>query len=260
MLKSLSKLILIILTFVITTSMYANNSEETHKKYTYVLVHGSSGGGWDWKGMDDLLSSRGHKVYRPTLTGLGEKMHLSNPDINLTTHVTDVVNHILFENMENVILVGHSYGGMVITGVMDRIPGRIKHAIFLDATVPNHGNSAQDLFGAAGPKYKLKEGIMHFSWLRESDPIPRDVPQSLKTYNEPVSFNNPDALKLPATYIAFIKNAEAVKKRKKSPSWINAKARHWTIRTLISDHNAQRSHRIELADLLEISPNDKNTH
>ncbi len=209
--------------------------------------------------MDDLLSFRGHEVYRPTLTGLGEKMHLSSPEINLTTHVNDVVNHILFKNLHSIVLVGHSYGGMVITGVMDRIPGRIKHAIFLDAAVPKHGSSAQDLWGAVRGKHKVIDGIMYFSWLDESRAIPRDVPQSLKTYSEPVSFINPLALKLPATFIAFIQNEQAKEKLMQDSSWKNAKARHWTIRTLVSDHNAQHSHRKELADLLEISPDDRNT-
>jgi pimeloyl-ACP methyl ester carboxylesterase len=87
-------------------------------QYTYVLVHGASGGGWDWKTMDELLTADGHTVYRPTLTGLGENVHLSNPDIDLTTHINDIANVILFEDLKDVVLVGHSYGGMVITGVI----------------------------------------------------------------------------------------------------------------------------------------------
>jgi pimeloyl-ACP methyl ester carboxylesterase len=105
-------------------------------QYTYVLVHGFSGGGWDWRTMDEILTADGHTVYRPTLTGLGERVHLSSPEIDLTTHIDDVENLILFENLKDIVIVGHSYGGVVITGVMDRVPARIKHAIFLDALVP----------------------------------------------------------------------------------------------------------------------------
>ena len=91
-------------------------SEAVH--YTYVIVHGASGGGWDWRTMDELLTAGGHTVYRPTLTGLGEKMHLANADINLTTHIDDIANVILFEDLDEVVLVGHSYGGMVITNLI----------------------------------------------------------------------------------------------------------------------------------------------
>src|SRR4051812_19715506 len=77
---------------------------------TYVIVHGATGGGWDWKTVAGLLEAKGHEVYRPTLTGLGERVHLSNGEINLTTHVMDIVNVILFEDLHDVVLVGHSYG------------------------------------------------------------------------------------------------------------------------------------------------------
>jgi pimeloyl-ACP methyl ester carboxylesterase len=87
---------------------------------TYVIVHGAFGGGWDWRKVDDLLSAGGSPVFRPTLTGLGARVHLATRETGLTTHVTDVVNEFLFENLTDVVLVGHSYGGMVISGVADR--------------------------------------------------------------------------------------------------------------------------------------------
>ena len=94
--------------------------------HTFVIVHGAWGGGWAFREVDRLLTADGHKVYRPTLTGQGEKVHLATRDTNLTTHVTDIVNVILFEDLHDVVLVGHSYGGMVITGVMDRVPQPLK--------------------------------------------------------------------------------------------------------------------------------------
>lgn len=227
-------------------------SEKPH--YTFVIVHGSSGGGWDWKMMDRLLTKRGHTVYRPTLTGLGERMHLNSPKIDLTTHVTDIVNVILFEDLRDVILVGHSYGGMVITGVMDRIPRRISHVVFLDAAIPEDGESAADLWPSIISDSRVVDGIVYFSWLDPTYPVPGDVPQSLRTLTEPVSFNNPEAILLPATFIAFIANEQTLEARAAEHSWQNAKARGWSIHTLDSDHNAQRSHPQELAALLEAAP------
>lgn len=219
--------------------------------YTFVLVHGASGGGWDWKTMDQLLTGRGHVVYRPTLTGLGEKVHLNSPEIDLTTHVTDIANVILFEDLSEVVLVGHSYGGMVITGVMDRIPQRISHAVFLDAAVPDDATSTADLWPSIVSGHDVVDGVVYFSWLDPGNPVPGDVPQSLKTFTEPVSFNNPQALKIPATYVAFIGEAQTAEARSSETSWKNAEARGWTIQTLESDHNAQRSHPAELVALLE---------
>lgn len=228
--------------------------------YTYVLVHGASGGGWDWKTMDELLTAEGHTVYRPTLTGLGEKMHLSNADIDLTTHITDIVNVILFEELQDVVLVGHSYGGMVITGVMNQVPERIRHAVFLDAGAPEDGMSAQDLWGIVSDSsgHEIVDGIVYFNWLDSNSPLPRDVPQSLKTLTEPVAFNNPLALALPVTFIAYVQPGQSLEERAADPSWQNASARNWMIRTLESDHNAQRSHPQELADMLQAAPGDRN--
>lgn len=223
-------------------------------QYTYVLVHGSSGGGWDWRTMDEILTAEGHTVYRPTLTGLGERVHLSSPDIDLLMHINDIVNLILFENLQDIVIVGHSYGGVVITGVMDRVPERIRHAVFLDALVPGDGMSVQDLRGDDPPFFRVEDGMMYFNWLEPEAPLPRDVPQSLKTYTEPVSFDNPAALKLPATFIAFIAPNQTIEQRSAEPSWKRAEERGWTIQTLASGHNAQRSHPKELAAMLIAAP------
>jgi pimeloyl-ACP methyl ester carboxylesterase len=218
--------------------------------YTYVLVHGASGGGWDWKPMDQLLSAEGHTVYRATLSGLGERAHLASPDINLTTHINDVANLILFEELEQVVLVGHSYGGMVITGLMDRMPENIKQVFFLDAFVPADGMAAVDLWGDLSA-HKIVDGMVHFSWLDKRRPVPGDVPQSYKTLTESVSFSNPLALELPVTYVPFVGGvAEGKVRAGLDPSWKRAVTRGWTVKVLESDHNAQRSHPRELAELL----------
>ncbi|MDN4504290.1 alpha/beta hydrolase [Alteromonadaceae bacterium BrNp21-10] len=235
---------------VFSFSGLANTTPENEHN-TYILVHGATGGGWDWKGIDDRLTTNNHQVYRPTLTGLGEKVHLANPEINLTTHINDVVNLILFENLNNVVLVGHSYGGMVITGVMDRIPERIAYVIFLDAVVPDDGMSANDVFGSSFPDEMIIDGQIHFPWLNAEQTYPKDVPQSLKTFTEPVSFNNPKALALPATYVAFVSPKDIELRKSRDSSWKRAKERGWKIVTLDSDHNAQRTHPEELVSLLQ---------
>ncbi len=224
-----------------------HNQKQT---YTYVLVHGASGGGWDWKNIDQLLSAEGHSVYRATLTGLGERAHLASPEITLTTHIDDVANVILFEALENVVLVGHSYAGMVITGVMDRLPEKISQVFFLDAFVPADGMAAVDLWEDL-PGHQVVDGMVHFAWLDKRRPVPGDVPQSYKTLSEPVSFSHPQALKLPVTYVPFIDGAIQGKFRSAfDSSWKRAVERGWAIKTLESDHNAQRSHPRALADLL----------
>ncbi|HUZ73978.1 MAG TPA: alpha/beta hydrolase [Stellaceae bacterium] len=111
----------------------------------FVLVHGAWHGGWCWRRVADRLTARNHRVFTPTLTGLGERSHLLSADVNLSTHVTDIVNVLRWEELSNVVLCGHSYGGMVVTGVADRAPERIATLVYLDAFVPESGQSMQDL-------------------------------------------------------------------------------------------------------------------
>ena len=227
---------------------------------TFVIVHGATGGGWDWKKVDKLLSANHHIVYRPTLTGLGEKYHLNKLDINLTTHINDIVNLILFEDLHDIILVGHSYGGMVITGVMDRIPERIQHVTFLDAMVPNDGMSMID-GKPLHREFKIVDGLIHFPWVDSSLPFPRDVVHPLKTYTEQVSYKNPKAIKLNVTYVAFIPKGTSKTERAAGsfwPSWLRAKKRNWTKRTFEGGHTVYRSKPIKFTTMLEATINDRN--
>lgn len=114
---------------------------------TYVLVHGGGHGGWCYQFVATRLRQRGHDVYTPTLTGLGERSHLLHPDIDLNTQITDVVQVLEYEDLTDVILVGHSYGGMVITGVADRVPERLANLVYLDAAYPQSGQSLVDVAG-----------------------------------------------------------------------------------------------------------------
>jgi len=111
---------------------------------TFVLVHGAWSGGWKWRFVAPILQRAGHEVFRPTLTGLGERAHLARPDIDLDVHVQDIVGLLEMEDLRDVALVGHSYGGMVVTGVAERAAGRIRRLVHLDAFVPENGKCALD--------------------------------------------------------------------------------------------------------------------
>ena len=111
----------------------------------FVLVHGTWGGGWQWRPVAERLRARGHRVFTPTLTGLGERAHLVTPATDLDTHVTDIANVIAWEELSDIALVGTSYGGLVIAGVADRMPERIRSLVFLDAALPQEGRCMLDL-------------------------------------------------------------------------------------------------------------------
>lgn len=114
---------------------------------TYVICHGAWSGGWSWKKIRVLLAQAGHTVFIPTYTGLGDRAHLTHPMIDLETHIQDVMSVIEYEALSDFVLVGHSYGGMVVTGVADRVPQLIRHLVYLDAFVPDDGQSLNDLTG-----------------------------------------------------------------------------------------------------------------
>ncbi|CAN5913740.1 alpha/beta hydrolase [soil metagenome] len=109
----------------------------------FVLVHGGWGGGWEWTPVSRLLRNRGHDVFTPTLTGLGERAHLGS-EIGLADHIQDVLAVFTFEELRDVVLCGHSAGGMVVTGVADRLPEQIRLLVYLDAFVPRDGQALQD--------------------------------------------------------------------------------------------------------------------
>ena len=130
---------------------------------TYVLVHGGGHGGWCYQRVARLLRAAGHEVYTPTLTGLGERSHLLSAAIDLDLHITDVVQVLHSEDLHDVILVGHSYGGMVITGVADRAADRIGGVVYLDAATPVNGQSLVDVAGpvinAVRPMGEVVDGV-----------------------------------------------------------------------------------------------------
>lgn len=140
---------------------------------TFVVAHGAWSSGWAWKKMNPLLAARGHRLYTPSYTGLGERAHLARPEIDLDTHITDVVNVLVYEDLRDVVLVGHSYGGMVATGVADRARERLARLVYLDAFVPEDGQSLADLTGGAE---RLRASAVD-GWRVPPNPVPADTPE-----------------------------------------------------------------------------------
>jgi pimeloyl-ACP methyl ester carboxylesterase len=217
-----------------------------------VIVHGAWGGGWAFRRVDALLRAKGCNVYRPQLTGQGERVHLARPDIGLDTHIEDVVNMILYEDLHDVILVGHSYGGMVITGVADRIPDRIRRLVYLDAFVPNDGESMQSLLGAHWSDIPplTENGFVVPKWVKPDQPPPHDVPQSLKTMTDPIVLRNELAHALPGTYILTVAKGHRPEDDEFFAQSQRARARGWPVLILTADHNPQWSEPEKLAQML----------
>jgi pimeloyl-ACP methyl ester carboxylesterase len=181
---------------------------------TFVLVHGAWHGGWCYAQVARLLRGAGHEVYTPTHTGVGERSHLADFHITLSTHIRDVVNVIEYENLSDVILCGHSYGGMVITGVAAAVGERIRTLFYLDAFVPEDGQSLFDLVPAdtrdeflrlvkstSGRLPPIPAGAFN---VNEKDAAWVDAtcrPQSLLTFTEGVRFSGKEAAVRNRTYV-----------------------------------------------------------
>lgn len=239
----------------------ATTLEAQSARQTYVLVHGAWGGGWTYRTVDSMLTAAGYRVYRPTLTGLGERVHLATPQVGLSTHITDIVNVLLFENLRDVVLVGHSYGGMVVTGVADRVPERIRHLVFIDALVPEDGESL--LTASRGTRLEgfarrsvesAQDGFIVPTWVATRAPRPTDVRQPVLTFTEPVSFKNPAAHRIPATYILTVEPGRAEQEDDFAAFGQRAKSRGWSYRVLRANHTPERSAPAQLTALLRAIP------
>ena len=182
---------------------------------TFVLVHGAWTGGWIWRRVRPLLRAAGHEVFSPTLTGLGERAHLASHEIGLHTHIDDVFGLLEYEELRRVVLVGHGYGGMVITGVADRVPEWLSGLVYLDAAVPRDGEAMFDLLGK-----QVRRPYLRSSWATGEGwriPIPPDyagltgpdarwvhsyaVGQPVETFEEPLRLHNPVPARLPHSYL-----------------------------------------------------------
>jgi pimeloyl-ACP methyl ester carboxylesterase len=181
---------------------------------TFVVAHGAWSAGWAWRKMRPPMQAAGHALVTPTHTGLGERAHLSHADIDLDTHVGDVLNVLAFEDLRHVILIGHSYGGMVATGVADRARDAVDRLIYLDAFAPDDGESLFDLVPQAHAEtMRAKAAADGEGWRVPPNPMPPDtptedrawadprrVPQPIKTFETKLSLKN-GPLTLPRHYI-----------------------------------------------------------
>lgn len=177
---------------------------------TFVLVHGAWAGAHGWRHVRKLLAADGHEVFTPSLTGIGERVHLSGAQVDLTTHVNDVVNQIVFEDLRDIVLVGYSYGGVVVTGAVEHVHDRVRELVFLDAFVPADGDSAFDALRLSGPELiglgddwlvpppaRDYDDPDEAAWQR-----PRRVSHPLRCFTEPVRLTTPlEAREFGLTYI-----------------------------------------------------------
>lgn len=250
-------LILIVLVFNV-------NAQSAGKQPVFVLVHGAFHGGWCWQRVSKELRAKGDLVYTPTLTGLAEHKNTLNDKIDLNTHIDDIVNFIIAEDLHNVILVGHSYAGAVIAGVADRIPERLSKLIFLDAMLMENGQSALDVspddirayFIKATNEYDKGLSIPFFTsdffgvtnatdikWVNE-----RLTNQPFKTFSQPLVLKHAYGNHLPLTYIACTQpELRAIKpfadKTKSS--------KNWKYLELKTGHDAMITMPVELSNMLQ---------
>jgi pimeloyl-ACP methyl ester carboxylesterase len=216
-------------------------SEPAAKPPVLVSVHGAWAGGWQMKKVAPLLEAHGWKVLRPSLPGLGEHHHLASPAIGLDDHINDIVNYILFEDLHDIILLGHSYGGMVITGVADRIPDRIARLVYLDAFLPEDGESVMTIrkSGSLDVQKMTKDGFVIPTWVQPGKLPPKDVPHPLKTFTDPISLKNPAAAKVPGTYILTVDPGQKPEDDTFFASSERARARGWPVIIMEADHVPQ---------------------
>lgn len=226
---------------------------------TYVLVHGAWGGAQTWRSVRPLLWAAGHEVFTPSLTGIGEREHLASPQVSLSTHVDDVVGTIHFEGLHDIVLLGFSYGGMVVTGALERVADQVREIVYLDAMLPSDGQSAFDLVGRRLPPDE------HVPWAvaglpREfEDPaegafhLARRSLQPVRTLTEPVRLTRPlEDLPLGRTYVKALGDPrspsgpdafyDAADRVRDDPRWRYVES--------TSNHMIPQNRPRELADLL----------
>jgi pimeloyl-ACP methyl ester carboxylesterase len=203
---------------------------------TVVLAHGAWSSAWAWKKVRPLMAAAGHTFFTPSYTGLGEREHLANPSNDLDTHIRDVLGVIDAEELNDFVLMGHSYGGMVATGVADRARERISQLIYLDAFVPKNGQSLSDLVPPEQGQRMKDSAAQGDGWRVSPNPTPGDTspddmawvsrhrrPQSLKCFEQKLQITAEPSM--PRAYIQCMKYAEHgpfnqfAKRAKSEPGW-----------------------------------------
>lgn len=230
---------------------------------TFVLVHGAWHGGWCWSRVVDILRSRGHRVTTPTLTGLGERSHLLSTSVNLALHIDDVINHLVWEDLRQVILVGHSYGGVPVIGAADAVRERISKLVFLDAAILQQGEAAFDLLPKAVVEARVAAAVeingclalpagdvANLGITRPEDVAfvnGRLTPHPLATYRDALALKGPVGNGLPIAYVACTAPAY------KSVDMCHRRARDagWPVYELATGHDAMVTDPLDTANLLE---------
>jgi len=243
---------------------------------TFVLVHGGWHGGWCWQKVIPFLEEASHEVYAPTLTGLAERASELSPDVGLDTHIQDIVGLLEEKNLHGVILVGHSYGGMVITGVVDQVPERIAHLVYLDTFMPRDGESLAAISPmvicllrkqaqAHGDGWRVDPLGSPYGVTRDPDRswlLSKLTPQPLKTLEQPLHLKIPAIVSTkPRTHIyctsgdffsSFMQHLQVYReipypwRRRALPP----REAGWRLRQLPTGHDAMITAPRELADLL----------
>ena len=226
----------------------------------FVLVHGAWHGGWVWQRVAPLLRKAGHEVHAPTLTGVSDRAHLLHPGVGLSTHVTDVVSLISAYDLTDVVLVGHSYGGQVITGVADVLPDRVAKRVYLDAFAGDSGEAAVELQPSdiAG-HYRHSVAEQGFGWLIPvrslakmgvTDPAdvewlaPRLTPHPWLSFTEKLSLSGAVS-SVPAEFIECVGWMRVFRGMRE-----RAESRGWPVHEIATGHEAMVTAPAELASLL----------
>ena len=228
---------------------------------TFVLVHGAWHGSWCWKRVRRALQALGHDVFTPTLTGVGERSHLLSPQVDLGTHIDDVINLIQWEELSNVVLCGHSYGGCVISGVVDRVPERIAALVYLDAFLLDGGQSLHDTLPAAQRDLQLDLARrVGDGW--KVPPIPAEVfnvnaadrtwvdrqctMQPLATFQQAIKLSSGQNTRQNTTFIL----ATGFNDSPFPPFYDRAKGKGWTTMTIACGHDVMLDRPEELTSTL----------
>lgn len=228
---------------------------------TFVLVHGTGAGGWCWQRVARRLRAAEFEVYAPTLTGLGDRSHLADCGVNLQTHVRDIAGLLFYEDITDAVLVGHSYGGMVVTGVAPLVPERLRLIVYLDAYVPDAGQSEADLW-TPEMRNEILGGPEGGKGLRSPPPASlmgiadpalarwyaaRVTPHPLGSFTQPVPHGTTASDAVPRAYISC---TDGPLVSLFGPVAARARSKGWEVRTIAAGHEAELVAPLELAGLL----------
>lgn len=239
----------LIVSLVVSLSGIAQGQgQDQHEAKTdqpiFVMVHGTFQWGGQWDPLSELLETAGFSVHAPTLTGLGEKEHLLSKQTGLSTHIEDIANYIVWHDLDHVILVAHSYGGAVTTGVADRLADRIAHVVYIDTVPMDHGENLLDAFGPeveAISRTSVEEDgggwLIPADSLREPFPTMRSHPW--KTYTDRIDLTGqpPES----GTIIVGTEAAEVFGHMRKQEAPARAEARGWSLHIVEGPHTLQET-------------------